>query len=239
MTKKEVYALYGIAYNTKTQKIETPIGLSRELLRKGNKKIGKNVYQWSMNTTTCAMQCKDCYGKKGCYCFPSVQKCLAMNTDIARNHLEFFKRAIMAQCATFKDGTEIRIHVVGDFFSSAYVRAWQDVIKAYPNLIFWTYTKTEYESAFDEFPNANIVKSLIDGKLNFGECGYVLALHDELKAKGKSVHICRCGVDDNQHCEGCHMCSESEFVLFLKHSTSYNPHEDERFNEFCDVVNNQ
>lgn len=239
ITKAMIYKEYGICYNPKTQKIATPCGMSRELLRKGNKKIGKNVFQWSMTTETCVCKCKDCYGEKGCYCFPSVKKTLAMNTDIATSHLEFFKNAIMAQCATFKDGTEIRIHVVGDFFSKAYVNAWREIIAMYPNLVFWTYTKTKYVNAFDDLPNANIVKSLVNGKLNFGKCAHVLALYDELTKAGKSVHICKCGVDENQHCEGCHKCSISEYVLFLEHSTNYKSMDDELFTEFCDVVNNQ
>lgn len=239
ITKAMIYNKYGINYNSKSQKIDTPCGLSRELLRKGNKKIGKHVYQWSMTTETCACKCKDCYGEKGCYCFPSVKKTLATNTEIAMLHLDFFKRAIMAQCETLKDGTEIRIHVVGDFFAKAYVDTWREIIKKFPNLIFWTYTKTKYANAFDDLPNANIVKSLVNGKLNFGKCEHVLALYDELTKAGKSVHICKCGVDENQHCEGCHKCSISEFVLFLEHSTAYKAEEDPLYKEFTDVVNNQ
>ena len=239
ITKAMIYNKYGIKYDPKTQKIETPLGLSKELLRKGNKKIGKNVYQWSMNTSTCACKCEDCYGTKGCYCFPSVQKCLAMNTDIARHYLDFFKRAIIAQLSTLKDGTEIRIHVVGDFFSLEYVMTWHEIIEMFPNLVFWTYTKTKHENAFNDLDNANIVKSLVDGKLNFGKCSHVMELYEDLKAKGKSVHICKCGVDDEQHCEGCHMCSLSEYVLFLEHSTSYDAKADALYPAFVEMVNNQ
>lgn len=238
-TKKDIYAKYGIEYNPKTQKIKTPLGWSRELLKNGNEKVGKKVKTWSMNTSTCCCHCADCYGEKGCYNFPSVKASLEFRTTLARVYMGFLERALTAQCETFKDGTEIRIHVVGDFFCLEYVQMWKRIVKKFPELIFWTYTKTEYDDAFDKYDNANIVKSIVNGELNFGECSHVMRLYEELKTQGKSVHICRCGVDDEQHCEGCHKCSISEFVLFLKHSTEYVGKDDPLFPAFVEMVNNQ
>lgn len=239
ITKKDIYASFGIEYNTKTQKIKTPYGWTRELLKKGNSKVGAHVKTWSMNTSTCCCHCEGCYGERGCYRFASVKKALALNTDLARNELSFWTRAIMAQLATLKPGTEIRIHCVGDFFSLEYVNAWHEIIKAYPGLIFWTYTKTQYESAFDDLDNANIVKSIVNGKLNFGHCEHVMELYEELTTAGESVHICRCGVDDDQHCEGCHKCSISKFVLFLEHSTGYDAKSDPLYETLAEIINNQ
>ena len=243
MTKKEIFAKYGIAYDGNNH-IETPIGTMCLLLKVGNTKVGKNVKTWSMNQTTCLFHCKDCYANSGHYQRSNVKRSLARNTELARNHIEFLERALMAQCETFKDGTEIRIHCVGDFNvvpdDDKYVEMWERIIKAFPNLIFWTYTKMQkYEDRFNKYPNANIVKSLIDGEFNFGHCDHVMALFEKLIAQGKNVHICRCGVDDEQHCEGCHKCSLCEFVLFLEHSTKYNAKKDPLYNAFVEMVNNQ
>lgn len=237
MTKKDIYAKYGIEYAN--GKVTTPIGKSCELLKKGNSKTGAKVLTWSMNQTTCRMHCEGCYADRGCYNFSNVKKTLAFNTELATRHLDFWKSCIMAQLETLPEGTEIRIHAVGDFFGPEYVKAWHDIAEAFPGLVFWTYTKTEYENAFDDLPNANIVKSLIDGRYNFGHCEYVMGLYDELKTTGKSVHICKCGVDDNQHCEGCHKCSISEYVLFLEHSTDYVAENDPAYSRFVEMVNNQ
>ena len=239
ITKAMIYNKYGINYNSKSQKIDTPCGLSRELLRKGNKKIGKHVYQWSMTTETCACKCKDCYGVHAVHAVH-----LGVVVDLGQFPADFIAAGdhqCMVQHAGFRlgEGSIAGIHVVGDFFAKAYVDTWREIIKKFPNLIFWTYTKTKYANAFDDLPNANIVKSLVNGKLNFGKCEHVLALYDELTKAGKSVHICKCGVDENQHCEGCHKCSISEFVLFLEHSTAYKAEEDPLYKEFTDVVNNQ
>lgn len=240
MTKKDIYAKYGIQY--KSGKIYNPFTKEwiPELLKDGNTKTGKAVKCWAMSTITCSVQCSKCYGKTGFYSFGNGLKMLNRNAELAMVHLDFFKRAITAQCETFKDGTEVRIHVVGDFFSIEYVRVWQDVIRSFPALIFWTYTKVQkYESAFDGFANANIVKSVVNGKFNFGHCEHVMQLHDELKAQGEAVHICRCGVDDEQHCAGCHECSIKKYVLFLEHSTDYNAKEDPLYGAFVEMVNNQ
>lgn len=238
VNKKAIYEKYGIEY--KSGKINSPIGWINELLKKGNTKTGVKVLTWSMNQTTCKMHCKDCYANFGFYNMANVKKSLAINTELATRYMDFVERAIMAQLETLTESTEIRIHAVGDFFSLEYVEMWKRIIKANARHIFWTYTKyTEHENAFDEFENANIVKSLINGKFNFGHCSHVLALYDELTKANKSVHICRCGIDSDQHCEGCHKCSESEYVLFLEHSTDYKAKEDALYNELKAVINNQ
>ena len=239
-TKKNIYAKYGIIYDPKTSHILTPYGWRCELLKVGNDKTGKTVKTWSMHTTTCAVRCADCYGNSGHYKRASVQNSLTLNTNLARYNLDFLERAIMAQLETLKAGAEIRIHALGDFFSDDYADMWVRIVKAFPHFKFWTYTKVKkYETLFDGFANANIVKSIVNGKFNFGHCAHVMGLYEELKEAGASVHICKCGVDDSQHCAGCAKCSINEFVLFLEHSTAYNAKKDPLYGEFCELVNGQ
>lgn len=239
LSKAAIYAKYGIEYSK--GKIKTPIGIIPELLKTGNSKTGKAVRTWSMNQTTCPCHCPGCYADSGCYQFSNVKAALANNTEIATKHLDFLKRALMAQCETFEPGTEIRIHAVGDFFSLDYLNMWHDIAAAFPELIFWTYTKVQaFENAFDDLKNANIVKSIIPGYgFNFGHCGYVIDMYNALIALGEKVHVCRCGIDDNQHCAGCHKCSECKYVLFVEHSTAYKATEDERYNELVNLIETQ
>ena len=117
-TKKQIYAKYGIEYVN--GKIKTPLGWMCELLKEGNSKVGKKVKTWSMNQTTCKCHCKGCYGDSGFYNMPSVKKSLDRNTQLAREHTEFFRRALFAQLETLPAGTEIRIHALGDFFGDEY-----------------------------------------------------------------------------------------------------------------------
>lgn len=239
MNKKQIYAKYGIEYAN--GKIKTPLGASCELLKKGNTKTGAAVRTWSMNQTTCPCLCRGCYANYGCYQFANVKKALATNTELAKNHLDFLESCLIAQCETLEDGTEIRIHAVGDFFSYGYLMMWHRIAERFPKLIFWTYTKVQaFETAFDDLPNANIVKSVVEGfGFNFGKCKYIVDMYNALINAGERVHICRCGVDDSQHCHNCASCSKYKYVLFVEHSTDYDAKGDPHYSELVTLVNNQ
>ena len=255
-TKKDVYAAYGIEY--RKGKILAPVyGWINPILINGNAKLGKGVYTFSTLPTneeiayfedgekktckgTCPCKCNGCYACHGCYTFNSTKLSLARKTVLCRLFLDFVKRAIMAQIKADRI-TICRIHAAGDFFSIEYINAWKEICKENPACLFWSYTKNEIaEKAFDNIPNCNIVKSIIPGKgFNFGKAGYIMSLYYELKAAGKSVYICRCGIDKNQHCTNCRHCAESEFVLFLEHGTSYKPEDDPLFPAFVALVESQ
>lgn len=240
ISKKDIYKKYGIDYNSRTGKINTPIGPTCELLKEGNSKVGKKVRTWSMTQKTCACHCPGCYGDAGFYNMPSVKKSLENNTALAMEYTDFLGRAIRAQLETLPAGTEVRIHALGDFFSAEYAEMWHDIVRDFQQHIFWTYTKrAEYESLFNECSNGNIVKSMVGSDYNFGHCDHIMKLYNDLQQAGKDVYICRCGIDNNQHCAGCHMCSKSEYVLFLEHSTGYNAVTDPLYKDIETIINNQ
>lgn len=261
ITKKAIYASYGIEFNRfgTSEKVKHPIlGWINKPLVNGNEKIGKNCYHFSTLPTcktftvvmdngdkitikgTCPCTCVKCYALTGNYCFPSVQKALAIRTIIARSDLSWMVRCILAQIKADKI-TMCRIHASGDFDSFEYLTAWKTIIRQSPSVRFWTYTKiAEYETAFDEFANANIVKSLIKGiGYNFGHCDYIMNTYETLKARGESVHICRCGTDSEQHCNDCKGCSVNKYVLFIEHSTEYKAEEDPSFPALANIINKQ
>lgn len=260
ITKKGIYAEHGIEY-VKTGKscwhIASPIGNIPPVLVKGNDKIG-DVWHFSTlpgskeyNVTiasgekvsmcgTCAGNCENGYCMVGRYAMANVQNSLANKTILAREYMAFLDMAIRAQINADKID-KIRIHVTGDFFSREYLEMWKNIVRDFPAVTFWTYTKeTAAESAFDQFPNANIVKSNIPGiGYNFGHADYVIAIYNMLRDMGQSVYICRCGMDDNQHCDNCTACAKCEYVLFGEHGTDYDLKKDPRFAEFCAIVDGQ
>lgn len=242
-TKSSVYAKYGIFY--KNDKIIHPIlGKINELLINGNEKIGKGVWHFSTLPTnkefavsingkeyklngTCPCTCSGCYATKGNYNYSTTIDALGVRTWLVYNDLFFVENCIKAQIE-YNNIQFIRIHASGDFFNRDYASMWQDIVKEFPNTHFWTYTKNvEFETVLDEFDNANIVKSIIPHKgVNFGHCDYILALYEYLTGLGKSVYICKCGIDKNQHCANCKGCSNHEYVLFIEHSTEYKAEKD-------------
>lgn len=217
--------------------------VSTETVRKA---LGAIAEQWDVEQAqrlcggTCACNCPGCYAQSGHYVKSNVRASLAWRSYLVRVDLEWVERAITAQIEA--DNIKmVRIHAAGDFCSDAYVQMWTRIAAAHPATIFWTYTKTAFKSlaAFDALENCNIVKSLIDGRVNYGTASYIMALYHELKAAGKSVWICRCGIDKNQHCNDCHHCYSAEYVLFLEHGTAYKPEQDPAFPAFVELVNSQ
>ena len=255
MKKQEIYRQYGIMFSN--GKIDSPIGTIAPLLVNGNSKLGKDVWTFSTLPTckifnacvlgqdveikgTCPCTCEGCYGTKGNYRFSSVRDSLALKTFLCYKYLPFVKCAIMAQIKA--DNIKlVRIHATGDFFSNEYIAMWQEIVRTCPNTIFWTYTKNKQaEKAFIGCPNANIVKSVVEGYgFNFGHCGYIMQVYKALQEKGIPVYICRCGIDKNQHCTTCKGCSKNEFVLFIEHSTDYKAEKDPLFPVLRDLIESQ
>ena len=120
---------------------------------------------------------------------------------------------------------------------------WYDILKQFPNVKAWTYTKVKENDEIrmlNSLPNMNIVKSIIQGcGFNYGHVAYIANMFYRLKRLGKSVYICRCGIDDSQHCSDCDGCREHEYVLFLEHSTDYNARADYGYNKIVELINNQ
>ena len=255
MNKSAVYKESGIEY--KAGKILSPIGWINPLLVDGNTKIGKTVYHFSTLAGnkeytaningekiqvmgTCSCTCENGYCTKGNYNYQSVIDALAIRTIIAREYTDFCLVAIMAQIKA-DDIKTVRIHATGDFFSRDYLEMWKKIVKENPGVTFWTYTK-EYgaEKAFDSFENANIVKSnVLDIGYNFGHCDYIIRLYKFLKGMGKSVYVCKCGIDKGHHCSNCTACAKCEYVLFLEHSTSYKAEKDPLYPVLVDLINSQ
>ena len=261
-SKAAIYEKYGIKYDAKTQKIyHTLFGWIRPLLINGNDKLGRGVYTYSTLATneqynvtldtvagivnlimngTCPCHCTGCYATKGRYMFDNVIQANARKTWLSRFDLDFMVRAIIAQISA--DRISIcRIHASGDFDSSAYIDAWRRIVKECPDTIFWTYTKNiQAENAFNDLSNINVVRSVIPGiGFNFGHCDYIIKAYHALKAIGKKVYICRCGIDKKQHCTNCHGCYENEVVLFIEHSTEYKAEKDPMFETLKAIIESQ
>lgn len=249
MNRKAIYASYGIEYNG--GKILAPTGdYIAPLLKKGNSKTGTAVYtysqlagarEWSTKygtiCGTCAGTCPHCYACSGFYCMPSVRDTLALHTIITRSFQSFKKAAIIAQIHA--DGIKlVRIHAAGDFDSIADVNAWRDIVAACPDVLFWTYTKREFDAVreLNELNNINIVPSIICGRVNYGPCADLI----ELKAADPAAYICPCGFDESVHCSDCKACATKKHVIFLLHSApDYNAERDPLYNELKAVFENQ
>lgn len=228
-------------------------------LVQGNEKLGTLVWHSSTLPTnrqfeivtpsgeivtacgTCPTTCPGCYATSGNYRYPKQRYSLYMRTRLLREYPAVYFLLVRLQL-THENISRLRIHAAGDFIPGE-AAGFMDVLKEFPHVIAWTYTKLPIAgeiAALDALPNCNIVKSVIPGHgFNYGHIEYIAAVFYALKRAGESVYICRCGIDDNQHCSDCDGCAKHKYVLFVEHSTGYNPKKSPFWKRFIELVEKQ
>lgn len=256
--KKAIESSFGVKFFGNL--IRTKDGILYPLpLVQGNTKLGKKVWHASTLPTcenisatdadgnvltekgTCPMTCRGCYGTTNNYKYNSTKYWLIMRTRLLRKYPDLYF-GLMEFQLFHEDIEKLRIHATGDFIKGE-AKRYARVLKHFPNVKAWTYTKCPIEGdikALDEMPNCNVVKSIISGcGFNYGHNAYIASVFYRLKRMNKSVYICRCGIDKEQHCSDCNGCSEHEYVLFIEHSTKYNPKKDYGYEKLKWLIEHQ
>ena len=246
VSKKEAYAANGVQFDKDKVFVEQ-VGWIRPVMKNNDRKTGKSVYTFGLLPTnqtfskdfekwqkylaafhcsqikgSCNCHCKKCYAMGGNYQFPDVKASQLINQLLAMYDISQLERLIEGQIAA--DGIKkIRIHDSGDFLSDEYAEMWKRIKQRHPEIAIYTYTKTEHEELFDEFPNANVVRSLVkmpDGsrRINFGTCREMYDIYMALK-DSSDIYLCPCDIPGIKapECGNCMKCSVRRAVLFIKH----------------------
>jgi ferredoxin len=95
---------------------------------------------------------KICYAGKLEKVYKGVKAVLINNWDLLRNADELEMEILIYQmiqefekdCDKRNAEKLFRIHWDGDFFSEEYTKAWKNVIKAFPQIQFWVYTRSDF-----------------------------------------------------------------------------------------------
>ena len=116
-------------------------------MQKTSKKFGVRVFNWTLpayktksGKLTCPMadSCvKFCYARKGFYTWSNVSK--AHEERYAFSKTDEFVSAMIKEIKR-KKADYIRIHDSGDYYSKAYLNKWIEIMKALPNVRFYSYT---------------------------------------------------------------------------------------------------
>ena len=129
-----------------TNNVFNPFNYNTNLLKiSHNRKLGKfvtkgrhkNKYLYSLSLEerkTCPTSCfhwKTCYGNN----MPFAHRFTANKNLLVKLHKEIKLLSIK-----HKEGILIRLHVVGDFYSVAYVKFWKKMLSLYPNISIFGYT---------------------------------------------------------------------------------------------------
>ena len=92
-----------------------------------------------------------CYAKKIQRIYPSLTKVLNTNTAAVTNKsfdelVITLRNTVIKFLLNNKGGKQVfRLHVSGDFFSLEYAKAWAYVMKEWPLVKFWAYTRSYTE----------------------------------------------------------------------------------------------
>ncbi len=98
-----------------------------------------------------------CYMFKVAQIYKGVKLSLEHNTDLLRDKTEAqmvpILKATVYEFVRKNQGAEpyFRLHYSGDFFSAPYAKAWVTVMRMFPQIRFWVYTRSH-----------NLVKHLVD-----------------------------------------------------------------------------
>lgn len=163
----------------------------------GNKKLPSNVGITSLLPIVTCPAGFGCFGK--CYAVKSLHYPSCWNRRLIYTFLayaaidEYFKLMEYAIKTAPKKTDTIRIHESGDFFSKAYITKWNSLVKLFPNLVFYYYTKTNILNLSEFNSNSNVVANLsvYKGFLNFGGADYINNLEEKFK-NDPMINFFRC-----------------------------------------------
>ena len=122
-----------------------------------------------------------------------------------------------------KNGFLLRLHVLGDFYNVDYVLFWKRMLKLYPNLNIYGYTRNHNNSKY--LDKRNIANEII--KLNnlFSTRFYIrfsnkLDIEESANSidLGKKGITCLAQIDDKKTCATCTLCwSSKKPINFITH----------------------
>jgi hypothetical protein len=116
--------------------------LITNLLTTNSKLERDNILSWNLPAgKTCpnADKClKGCYAMAGLYLKANVRKRHLKNFELSKSpfFVDLMKREIEK-----KKPKIVRIHASGDFYSLEYLHRWIEIVKSFPNIKFYAYTK--------------------------------------------------------------------------------------------------
>ena len=160
---------------------------------------------------TCPISCqhwKDCYGN---------HLHLATRYDADENLIPRIKLELAQLAAKYPNGFSIRLHVLGDFYSTEYVAMWADALNTYPNLHVWGYT-----ARIDTGDDISDALSAIDNPRwqvrNSGLAGDMGALSEDHPDIPATAFVCPQQTAKTKECGTCGACwSTTRSVVFLNH----------------------
>lgn len=155
------------------------------------------------------------------------RSCYGNNMPFSRRHepgpeLEAgIVRELRALAATHPGGFVVRLHVLGDFYSTGYVRVWEQMLKAHSALHVFGYTARPRESAIGRIVSAS-------NREHDGRCAIRFSTPDggpmTATARGQDGVICPVQTGKTDCCGTCGLCwspaMRDKAIIFLDHGSA-------------------
>lgn len=146
--------------------LETEFNIANKLLIKGNSKLGKDIYNFSIpplitcvgRSSICSQRCyvMGCRGDGYLRRYPNVLATYMKNWFASQDSdfVDKMVEEIKSKCPKY-----IRIHVSGDFYNNKYIEKWHEIVKACPDTRFKASTRSwrveNIKKALDKFAEEN------------------------------------------------------------------------------------
>lgn len=201
------------------------------VFEKGNNKTGYSggvydkVLVWNMPyVITCPGASELC--KKVCYnaAYPINENSM-LNYNLFCHDSKILEEKICEYLETIMDNRiGIRLHSSGDFFSKEYIDMWTRIVKRYPTVKFWAYTRSwvipELKKAIKELENNDNISVYYswDETMEVVCCGHKRALIGE-EIESNNVIICPEQYGIVNSCADCGICAnnKSKDISFYIH----------------------
>ena len=205
-----------------------------KLFSEGNSKLDKSILVFSMLPVVTCLNCKECkgscYARKAVNQYDNTWNKRLIVSYMAINHLDILEKWIREELTKTKK-KYVRIHESGDFLSVEYALMWERIIKDFPNISFYFYTKVEVFPKFKaiierihSLPNGNRCNSFLpNGGLNYGSIEYILDAYNNFHFPVCSYGMTKeekalFGIKKNLICgKNCFICIKQEHVLIKEH----------------------
>ncbi len=120
-------------------------------LSKGNLKLGKNIFTFSLPPiNTCPQattECTEiCYAKKSFKQYPNVRE--AWEGNLKETKKKGFVKNFNELLVKKKKGTICRLHVSGDIYDKDYLKSLISIVENNKDIIFYGYTRMWRDSSF-------------------------------------------------------------------------------------------
>ena len=202
-----------------------------------NRKIGRKVMKGELKgfpifhltleeRKTCPRSCymwKDCYGNQ----MPFARRHDAVsNTEAFERRLE---QEIAVLQKAYQKGFLVRLHILGDFYSVAYVKFWEIMLRRYPALHVYGYTS--YNQFSEDLEEAKIGRAVFElaymrwsrFAVRVSEQGHhpmSAVVVEDINSVGEAI-LCPAQTEASECCATCGLCwasgTKEKPIAFLRH----------------------